>query len=62
MATYTCNDGYKANGTITRRCGRGGQWSASALDCIGELIEFRLEEISENPVHSVLSSTCPILI
>ena len=33
VATYECNQGYDLDGTATRTCQHGGQWSGEAATC-----------------------------
>lgn len=34
VATYTCDNGYRLEGPVTRTCMATGNWTASEPDCI----------------------------
>ena len=35
---YTCNRGYRINGSVSRICGSDGQWTSRAPTCEGALL------------------------
>ena len=49
VATYSCDDGYRLDGTNTRTCLASGDWSGSPPTCSGKYNEHFCHSVMERP-------------